>query len=67
MFTVDDPPGASGKGVVAIAAGLDASVIVVGSRGLSGALEVLERSLSQNLARRAGRPLLIVLPAARCG
>ena len=44
--------------------GRDASV---GYRGLSGARKVLERSFSRDLARRAGRPLPIVPPAARCG
>jgi hypothetical protein len=60
-----DVDGPVWKGVVAIADDLDASVF--GSRGMSGAREVLERTLSHNLARRAGRPLLIVPPAARCG
>jgi hypothetical protein len=55
------------KGVVAVADDLDASVVVVGSRGLSGAREVLDRRLSHDLARRAGRQLPIVPPAARCG
>jgi Universal stress protein family len=54
-------------GVVAVADDLDASVIVVGSRGLSGAREVLERSLSHDLARRAWRRLPIVPPAVGCG
>jgi hypothetical protein len=55
------------KGVVAVAADVDASVIVVGYCGPSGAHKVLERSLSDELARRAGRPMPIVPPAARCG
>jgi nucleotide-binding universal stress UspA family protein len=59
-----DVDGPVWKGVVAVADDLDASVIVVGSRGLSGAREVLERSLSDELARR---PLPIVPPAAGCG
>jgi nucleotide-binding universal stress UspA family protein len=62
-----DVDGPVWKGVVAVADDLDASVIVVGSRGLSGAREVLERSLSHDLARHAGRPLLIVPPAAKRG
>jgi nucleotide-binding universal stress UspA family protein len=62
-----DVDGPVWKGVVAVADDLDASVIVVGSRGLSGAREVLEGSLSHDLARHAGRPLLIVPPAAKRG
>ena len=62
-----DVDGPVWKEVVAVADDRGASVIVVGSRGLSGAREVLERSLSHDLARRAGWPLPIVPPAARHG
>jgi nucleotide-binding universal stress UspA family protein len=41
----------------------NASVIVIGSRGLSGMREVLEGSLSHEVAEHAGRPVLIVPPA----
>lgn len=48
------------QGVVEVADEIDAGVIVVGSRGLSGARELFEGSLSHDLMRHAGRPLLIV-------
>src|SRR5262249_48007585 len=50
------------EGVVAAADEIDAAVIVMGSRGLSGAQEFLEGSLSHDVARHAGRPVLIVPP-----
>jgi nucleotide-binding universal stress UspA family protein len=59
-----DVAGTFWKGVVAVADDLDASVIVVDSRGLSGAREFVEGSLSHDLAIHAGRPLLVVPPAA---
>jgi nucleotide-binding universal stress UspA family protein len=51
------------EGVVEVANEIDAAVIVVGSRGLHGARELFEGSLSHDLMRHAGRPLLIVPPA----
>ena len=53
------------QGVVDVADEIDAAVIIVGARGLSGARELFEGSLSHELARHAGRPLLIVPPAHR--
>ena len=53
------------QGVVEVADEIDAAVIVVGSRGLSGARELFEGSLSHELAKRSGRPLLIVPPSHR--
>ena len=50
-------------GVVEAANDLDAAVIVIGSRGLRGAREVFEGSLSHEVAEHAGRPVLIVPPA----
>jgi nucleotide-binding universal stress UspA family protein len=50
------------KGVVDIADELDAAVIVIGSRGLSGLREVVEGSLSHQVAEHAGRPVLIMPP-----
>jgi nucleotide-binding universal stress UspA family protein len=38
-------------------------VIVLGSRGLSGAREVLVGSVSHDVAEHSGRPVLIVPPA----
>jgi nucleotide-binding universal stress UspA family protein len=50
------------QGVVDVADEMDAAVIVVGSRNLSGAREFFEGSLTHELMRHAGRPLLIVPP-----
>jgi nucleotide-binding universal stress UspA family protein len=50
-------------GVVEVAAELDAAVIVIGSRGLTGARELFEGSFSHEVAEHAGRPVLIVPPA----
>jgi nucleotide-binding universal stress UspA family protein len=49
-------------GVVEVANDIDADVIVIGSRGLTGVHELLEGSLSHEVAKRAGRPVLIVPP-----
>jgi len=50
------------EGIVDVADELDAAVIVIGSRGLSGLKEILEGSLSHELAEHAGRPVLVVPP-----
>ena len=50
------------EGVVDVADELDAAVIVIGSRGLSGLRETLDGSLSHQVAEHAGRPVLIVPP-----
>ena len=50
------------EGVVDVADEIDAAVIVMGSRGLTGAREVIEGSLSHQVAEHAGRPVLIVPP-----
>jgi nucleotide-binding universal stress UspA family protein len=50
------------QGVVDLADSIDASVIVVGSRGLSAAGELFEGSTSHALAVHSGRPVLIVPP-----
>jgi nucleotide-binding universal stress UspA family protein len=49
-------------GIVDVADELDAAVIVVGSRGLTGVRELVEGSLSHQVAEHAGRPVLIVPP-----
>jgi len=49
-------------GIVDVANEIDAAVIVLGSRGLSGARERLEGSVSHAVAEHAGRPVLIVPP-----
>jgi nucleotide-binding universal stress UspA family protein len=43
-------------GIVYVADEIDAAVIVLGSRGLTGAREVLEGSVSHDVAEHAGRP-----------
>jgi nucleotide-binding universal stress UspA family protein len=50
------------EGVVDVADELDAAVIVIGSRGLNGMREILDGSLSHEVAEHAGRPVLIVPP-----
>ena len=52
------------QGIVDVADEIDAAVIVLGSRGLDGARELLEGSVSHEVAQHAGRPLLIVPPPA---
>jgi nucleotide-binding universal stress UspA family protein len=53
---------ATWDGVVGIADEIDAAVIVIGSRGLTGVRELFEGSLSHDVAEHAGRPVLIVPP-----
>jgi nucleotide-binding universal stress UspA family protein len=50
------------EGIVDVADEIDASVIVLGSRGLSGARERLVGSVSHEVAEHSGRPVLIVPP-----
>jgi len=50
------------EGIVDVADEIDASVIVIGSRGLKGIRERFEGSVSHDLAEHAGRPVLIVPP-----
>ena len=50
------------EGVVDVAEDIDAAVIVVGSRGLTGAQELFQGSVSHDIAEHAGRPVLIVPP-----
>ena len=51
------------EAIVDVADEIDASVIVLGSRGLSGARELLLGSVSHDVAEHASRPVLIVPPA----
>ena len=53
------------QGIVDTADEIDAAVIVLGSRGLSGAREALHGSVSHQVAEHSGRPVLIVPPARR--
>ena len=55
------------EGIVEIADELDASVIVIGSRGLFGLEEALHGSVSHQVAGHAGRPVLIVPPPGKRG
>lgn len=50
------------QGIVDVADELDAPVIVIGSRGLNGLKEVVDGSVSHQVAEHAGRPVLIVPP-----
>jgi nucleotide-binding universal stress UspA family protein len=49
--------------IVEVADEIDAALIVLGSRGLNGARELFEGSVSHDVAEHAGRPVLIVPPA----
>jgi len=51
------------RGIAEIAGEIDASVIVIGSRGLSALREIARGSVSHDVATHAGRPVLIVPPA----
>jgi nucleotide-binding universal stress UspA family protein len=50
------------EGITDVADELDAAVIVMGSRGLHGAREALDGSVSHDVATHAARPVLIVPP-----
>jgi len=50
------------EGILEVADQVDAELIVIGSRGLSGLREALEGSVSHEVAVHAGRPVLIVPP-----
>ena len=50
------------EGIVDVADEVEAAVIVIGSRGLTGLREILDGSLSHQVAEHAGRPVLIVPP-----
>ncbi len=53
------------EGIVDVADQIDAALIVLGSRGLTGIREQFEGSTSHEVAEHAGRPVLIVPPANR--
>ena len=52
------------QGIVDVADELDATAIVIGSRGLGGLREFARGSVSHDVATHARRPVLIVPPAA---
>jgi nucleotide-binding universal stress UspA family protein len=54
--------GSAGEIIANVADEIDAEVIVVGSRGLSGAKEFVKGSVSHDVAAHARRPVLIVPP-----
>ena len=54
--------GPTWQGIVDVADEIDADVIVIGSRGLNGARELFEGSVSHDVAAHARRPVLIVPP-----
>ena len=53
---------ATWEGIVDAADELDAAVIVIGSRGLTGMKKIFDASVSRQVAEHAGRPVLIVPP-----
>lgn len=53
---------ATWRAIAEVADEIDARLIVVGSRGLTGAREVVEHSVSHDVARHADRPVLVVPP-----
>ena len=50
------------EGVTSVADEIGAAVIVLGSRDLTGVRELVQGSLSHQVAEHAGRPVLIVPP-----
>jgi nucleotide-binding universal stress UspA family protein len=53
------------EGIVDVADEIDAALIVIGSRGLTGPRELFEGSTSHEVAEHARRPILIVPPEHR--
>jgi nucleotide-binding universal stress UspA family protein len=53
------------EAIVDAADEIDAAVIVIGSRGLRGAKELIDGSVSHQVAEHSGRPVLIVPPDGR--
>jgi nucleotide-binding universal stress UspA family protein len=52
--------GCTWERIVDVAAKVDAAVIVMGSRGLTGLKKMFDTSLSHQVVEHAGRPVLIV-------
>ena len=55
------------QGIVDVGDELDATLIVIGSRGLSGLREIAGGSVSHDVATHARRPVLIVPPPTTKG
>jgi nucleotide-binding universal stress UspA family protein len=51
------------EAILDVADEIDAAVVVIGSRGLTGVRELVEGSLSHQVAEHARRPVLIVPPS----
>jgi nucleotide-binding universal stress UspA family protein len=51
--------------IIDVADELDAPLIVLGSRGLTGIREMLNGGVCHQVAERAGRPVMVVPPPAR--
>ncbi len=62
-----DPEAGTARTIISIAEERDASLIVLGARGLSGLRSLLLGSVSHGVANRAHRPVLVVpaTPASR--
>jgi nucleotide-binding universal stress UspA family protein len=52
------------RGILQVADEIDAALIVLGSEGRTGLSELLEGSVSHDVAEHARRPVLVVPPAA---
>ena len=52
------------RGIIEVADEIDAAVIVLGSEGRTGLRELLEGSVSHDVAEHAQRPVLVVPPPA---
>jgi nucleotide-binding universal stress UspA family protein len=52
------------RGIIEVADEIDAAVIVLGSEGRTGLNELLEGSVSHDVAEHARRPVLVVPPPA---
>lgn len=50
------------RGILKVADEIDAAAIVVGSHGFTGLRELIEGSVSHDVAEHAGRPVLVVPP-----
>jgi len=61
---VDDPPW---HGIIKVANEVDAELIVLGSDGRTGLSELIDGSVSHDVAEHARRPVLVIPPPATTG
>jgi nucleotide-binding universal stress UspA family protein len=61
---VDDPPW---RGIIKVANEVDAELIVLGSDGRTGLSELIDGSVSHDVAEHARRPVLVIPPPATTG